>query len=48
MIEAKTPQAMLGVEGEDARIDNRMIKDDREAVREGRSIFSRDNTDKLG
>jgi len=39
---------MLGVEGEDARIDNRMIKDEREKVREGRSLFTRDVTDKLG
>jgi hypothetical protein len=39
---------MLGVEGEDARIDNRMIKDDREEEREGRSLFNRDATDKLG
>ncbi|KAG6918865.1 hypothetical protein DXG01_010928 [Tephrocybe rancida] len=27
--EAKTPQAVVGVEGEDARVDNRMLKDDR-------------------
>ncbi|KAJ2654386.1 hypothetical protein GGH99_007335 [Coemansia sp. RSA 1285] len=29
VIEAKTPIAALGVEGDDARVDNRMIKDDR-------------------
>ncbi|BGP58573.1 hypothetical protein JCM8202_002335 [Rhodotorula sphaerocarpa] len=29
VIEAKTPNAMLGVESEDARVDNRAIKDDR-------------------
>ncbi|KAJ2509387.1 hypothetical protein GGI11_005903, partial [Coemansia sp. RSA 2049] len=29
VIEAKTPMAALGVEGDDARVDNRMIKDDR-------------------
>lgn len=29
MIEAKTPQAVLSVEGEDARVDNRMLRDDR-------------------
>jgi hypothetical protein len=39
---------MLGVEGEDARVDNRMIKDDREKEREGRSIFNQDVTDRLG
>lgn len=48
VVEAKEPKAMLGVEGEDARIDNRMIKDDREQEREGRSLFNRDVTDKLG
>ncbi|CAD6581733.1 MAG: hypothetical protein CYPHOPRED_001695 [Cyphobasidiales sp. Tagirdzhanova-0007] len=29
VVEAKTPQAMLVAEGEDSRIDNRMIRDDR-------------------
>merc|ERR1711939_483581 len=29
VIEAKTPQAMLVAEGEDARVDNRMLRDDR-------------------
>lgn len=29
VLEAKTPSAMLGVEGEDARKDSRMIRDDR-------------------
>lgn len=29
VIEAKTPQAVLSVEGEDARVDNRMLRDDR-------------------
>lgn len=29
VIEAKTAAPMLGVEGEDARMDNRMIRDDR-------------------
>ncbi|GAA5966404.1 hypothetical protein JCM21900_006172 [Sporobolomyces salmonicolor] len=29
VIEAKTPNAIIGVEGEDARVDNRMIKDER-------------------
>ncbi|GAA5890454.1 hypothetical protein JCM6882_002926 [Rhodosporidiobolus microsporus] len=34
VIEAKTPNAILGVEGDDARVDNRMLKDDR--VRDGK------------
>ncbi|BGP11911.1 hypothetical protein JCM10049v2_007831 [Rhodotorula toruloides] len=29
VIEAKTPNAMLGVESEDTRVDNRAIKDER-------------------
>ncbi|BGP20852.1 hypothetical protein JCM10213v2_009017 [Rhodosporidiobolus nylandii] len=41
VIEAKTPNAILGVEGDDARVDNRMLKDDR--VRDGQiSAVNRD------
>jgi hypothetical protein len=29
VLAAKTPQAMLAVEGEDARVDARMLKDER-------------------
>jgi len=29
ILDAKTPSAMLSVEGEDARVDSRMIRDDR-------------------
>lgn len=47
VIEAKEPKPMLGVEGEDARVDNRMLKDDREKEREGRSLFGRDLSDKI-
>lgn len=47
VVEAKEPKAMLGVEGEDARVDARMIKDDREKEREGRSLFGRDQTHQL-
>ncbi|KAM0747322.1 hypothetical protein T439DRAFT_329063 [Meredithblackwellia eburnea MCA 4105] len=32
VIEAKTPQAMLRVEGDDVRIDSRMIKDERTKI----------------
>lgn len=48
VIEAKEPKAMLGVEGEDARVDNRMLKDDRAKERSGRSLLhAEDNADKL-
>ncbi|KAJ2845110.1 hypothetical protein IWW36_004922 [Coemansia brasiliensis] len=44
VIEAKTPAPVLGVEGGDARMDNRMLKDDRVKA-EATSIFSTDNFD---
>ncbi|ODN93508.1 zinc finger protein [Cryptococcus wingfieldii CBS 7118] len=48
VIEAKEAKPMLGVEGEDARMDNRMLKDDREKEKPERSVFnSRDVSDKL-
>ncbi|TEB37615.1 hypothetical protein FA13DRAFT_922573 [Coprinellus micaceus] len=40
VIEAKTPQAVVGVEGEDARVDNRMLKDDRIKPVHARTLFS--------
>lgn len=39
VIEAKTPQAVVGVEGDDARIDSRMLKDERMRVDHRRSLF---------
>ncbi|KAJ8455577.1 hypothetical protein ONZ45_g10944 [Pleurotus djamor] len=46
VIEAKTPQAVLGVEGEDARMDARMLKDDRvKSIHNHRSAFSIDDED---
>ncbi|GMK58851.1 hypothetical protein CspeluHIS016_0602930 [Cutaneotrichosporon spelunceum] len=47
VVEAKEPKAMIGVEGEDARVDNRMLKDDRVKERDGRSLFDRDTTDRV-
>ncbi|ORY31778.1 zinc finger protein [Naematelia encephala] len=48
VIEAKEPQAMIGVEGEDARVDNRMLKDDRVQERPERSLFAqKDVSDKV-
>ncbi|RXK34849.1 hypothetical protein M231_07895 [Tremella mesenterica] len=49
VVEAKEPQAMIGVEGEDARVDARMIKDERVKSSIPRSMFSeRDVSDKIG
>ncbi|KAF8705653.1 hypothetical protein AX14_013852 [Amanita brunnescens Koide BX004] len=49
IIDAKTPQAALSVEGEDARVDSRMLKDDRTKDSQNRSIFSlKDTTAQLG
>jgi len=49
VIEAKTPKAAISVEGEDARKDSRMIKDERIRQVAGRSIFDpTDDADKLG
>ncbi|KAK1925933.1 hypothetical protein DB88DRAFT_509579 [Papiliotrema laurentii] len=48
VIEAKEPKAMVGVEGEDARVDARMLKDDRVKGMEHRSLFAeKDLTDKV-
>ncbi|KAE8166680.1 hypothetical protein BDV40DRAFT_296459 [Aspergillus tamarii] len=49
VLEAITPKPALQVEGEDARIDNRMLKDDRVRGHQERSIFNvRDAEDRLG
>ncbi|KAH6914074.1 hypothetical protein BKA70DRAFT_1260363 [Coprinopsis sp. MPI-PUGE-AT-0042] len=40
VIEAKTAKPIIGVEGEDARIDSRMLKDDRVKAKHTRSAFS--------
>lgn len=49
MIDAVTPKPMLKIEGEDARVDNRMLKDDRTRQEEQRSIFDvKDAPNKLG
>ncbi|WVR06698.1 hypothetical protein IAU60_003730 [Kwoniella sp. DSM 27419] len=39
VIEAVEPKAALRVEGEDARVDARMLKDDRMKEKDGRSLF---------
>ncbi|KAJ3768753.1 hypothetical protein FB446DRAFT_814795, partial [Lentinula raphanica] len=42
VIDAKTPQAVVGVEGEDARIDARMLKDERVKPKNNHSVFTMD------
>ncbi|ROT40173.1 CHY zinc finger protein [Sodiomyces alkalinus F11] len=49
VIEAKTPTPAISIEGEDARVDNRMLKDDRMKPARKRTIFDPvDEADKLG
>ena len=49
VLEALTPKASLNVEGEDARVDNRMIKDERQRQKEQRTIFDvEDAANRLG
>ncbi|KAJ5851485.1 uncharacterized protein N7529_010870 [Penicillium soppii] len=49
VIDAVEPEARLHVEGDDARMDNRMLKDDRVARDEERSLFNiRDMSDRVG
>ncbi|KAL4894850.1 hypothetical protein BDV59DRAFT_200646 [Aspergillus ambiguus] len=49
VIDAVTPKPALQVEGEDARIDSRMLKDDRVRGDQHRSIFTAsDPADRLG
>ena len=50
VLEAKTPQAKLEFEGEDVRIDSRMLRDDRVKTNdEERSIFDvKEAAEKLG
>ncbi|KAJ3555407.1 hypothetical protein NP233_g12214 [Leucocoprinus birnbaumii] len=45
VIDAKTPQAVLGVEGEDARVDNRMLKDERVQQTKNKSLLTLDSED---
>lgn len=49
VLDALTPKPSLQVEGEDARIDSRMLKDDRVKGEEDRTIFNvKDAPDRLG
>ena len=49
ILDAKTPTPALKVEGEDARVDARMLKDDRMQCEQQRSIFNvKDAPDRLG
>jgi len=48
VIDAKTPQAALGIEGEDARMGNQLLKDDRVQEDASKSLFNQDMTGLLG
>jgi hypothetical protein len=49
IIEAKTPKAALTVESDDVRVDNKMLRDEREKQQRLRSIFDpNEDADKLG
>lgn len=49
MLDAKTPMSTLNIEGEDIRVDARMLKDDRIREDQKESIFYSNNAaDKLG
>lgn len=49
VLDAKTPRPTLNIEGEDARIDARMLKDDRARGEQQRSILNAaDAADRLG
>jgi len=48
VIAAMIPEAILGIEGEDARIDSRLNKDDREQQKPDRSIFNQDHSSRMG
>lgn len=49
VLDAKTPKPVLNIDGEDARIDSRMLKDDRIQVEEQRTICNvKDAADRLG
>ena len=49
VLDALTPKAALQIEGEDARVNSKMLKDDRLRTEQARSIFDvRDAPDRLG
>ncbi|CAO3684609.1 unnamed protein product [Umbelopsis vinacea] len=49
VLEAVSPEASLGVEGEDIRVDSRMIKDPRQRLKQDpTSIYDVEVSDKLG
>ena len=49
VLDAKTPKAVLKVDGEDVRKDARMLKDERVKGQERRTIFDdEDDADRLG
>ncbi|KAF9645935.1 hypothetical protein BDM02DRAFT_3189283 [Thelephora ganbajun] len=47
VLDAITPKPALRVEGEDPRVDSRMLKDERMKIDPDRSIYNRDRSDRL-
>lgn len=49
VLEAKIPTPAIQIEGEDVRVDARMLKDDRVKGEERKTIFdAKDGADRLG
>jgi len=48
VLDAKTPQAAIGVESGDTRVDARIIKDERVRQDPARSIYTQDFSDRIG
>ncbi|KAI9454929.1 CHY zinc finger-domain-containing protein [Russula earlei] len=48
VIEAKTPQAAIGIEGEDARIDARLLRDQRIRSDPSRTLLRQEISERLG
>jgi len=48
VLDALTPRPGLTVEGEDPRVDARMLKDERTKSLPSRSIYDQDTSDRLG
>jgi len=48
VVDAKTPQAVLSVEGDDLRINAKLLKDERVKIDSSQSLFDQDVADRLG
>jgi len=47
VLDAVTPKAALRIEGEDPRVDARMLKDERTKINPSRSIYNQETSDRL-